>query len=80
VWITATLGLLWCAALAAQQAPRSRPTFKSAVELVSVDVTVVDGRAHPVEDLTATDFALTVDGDSRTIASARFIPRTSSAS
>jgi VWFA-related protein len=80
VWITATLGLLWCAALAAQQAPRSRPTFKSAVELVSVDVTVVDGRAHPVDDLTATDFALTVDGDSRTIASARFIPRTSSAS
>ncbi|HTL43543.1 MAG TPA: VWA domain-containing protein, partial [Vicinamibacterales bacterium] len=48
--------------------------FKSAVEVVSVDVTVIDASGKPVHDLGATDFALTVDGQSRTIASAKFIP------
>jgi len=74
VWITAAVGLVWCVAVGAQQPPRTQPTFKSAVEVVSVDVTVIDGSGRPVQDLRANDFALTVDGESRTIASAKFIP------
>ncbi|HTL46406.1 MAG TPA: hypothetical protein VL262_18860, partial [Vicinamibacterales bacterium] len=72
VWITAAV-VMCCAAVRAQQPPRSQPTFKSAVEVVSVDVTVIDASGKPVHDLGATDFALTVDGQSRTIASAKFI-------
>jgi len=67
------LGVLWSAAPAAQQTA-SRPTFTSRVELVSVDVNVIDDRGRPVDDLAAADFRLTVDGESRTIASAKFIP------
>jgi VWFA-related protein len=61
--------------LTAQQAPRQtpRPTFSSAVDIISVDVNVIDRHGHPVRDLTAADFTLTVDGRRRTIASAQFI-------
>src|SRR5436190_17873742 len=54
-----------------QQAPK--PTFKSAVDLVPVDVSVIDKNGKPVPDLAAGDFTLTVDGKPRRIASAQFI-------
>ena len=57
-----------------QPAPQQPPTtFRSSVDLVPVDVSVVDRDGRPVADLTATDFALTVDGKPRRIASAEFI-------
>ena len=77
VWISTAAVIVSGAALAAQQRPR--PTFTSTVELVSVDVNVIDGTGRPVPDLAAQDFALTVDGDNRTIASAKFIPLTEGA-
>ena len=54
-----------------QQPPRS--TFKSTVDLVPVDVSVVDKNGRPVSDLSAQDFALSVDGKPRRIASAQFV-------
>lgn len=60
--------------LAAAQEPQPpRATFKSTVDLVPVDVSVVDKTGRPVPDLTAQDFTLSVDGKPRTIASAEFI-------
>lgn len=63
------------AALAAipqdQQPPAS--TFRSTVDLVPVDVSVVDKTGRQVSDLTAQDFTLSVDGRARRIASAQFI-------
>ena len=56
--------------IAQEQPPK---TFRSSVDLVPVDVNVVDRTGRPVPDLTAEDFALTVDGKPRRIASAQFI-------
>ena len=50
-----------------------KPVFTSAVDVVSVDVTVVDKYGKPVEDLGRNDFTLTVDGQPRKIASAQFV-------
>jgi hypothetical protein len=66
----AALGL---ALLAAQDQPPPKPTFKSAVDLVPVDVNVIDRSGRPVPDLAAGDFTLTVDGKPRRIVSAQFI-------
>jgi VWFA-related protein len=56
-------------------APAAQPpqTFKSAVDLVPVDVNVIDGSGRPIADLTAQDFSLKVDGKPRRIATAQFI-------
>jgi VWFA-related protein len=54
-----------------EQPPRT--TFRSAVDLVPVDVSVLDKNGRPVSDLTAGDFTLAVDGKPRRIASAQFV-------
>ena len=59
--------------LAGQDPQAPKTTFRSAVDLVPVDVNVLDKNGRPVEDLKADDFTLTVDGKSRRIASAEFI-------
>jgi VWFA-related protein len=47
----------------AQQKPaQSQPTFRSAVELVQLDVTVLDKDHHPVTDLAQSDFTILEDG------------------
>jgi VWFA-related protein len=48
------------------------PTFKSGVELIVVDVTVVDKAGRPVSDLKPGDFTVSIDGKPRTIASAHY--------
>ena len=58
------------AVLASQEPQPPRATFKSTVDLVQVDVSVVDKNGRPVSDLTGQDFALSVDGKPRRIASA----------
>jgi VWFA-related protein len=58
---------------AAQDQQPPRATFKSNVDLVPVDVSVIDKSGRPVPDLAAGDFTLTVDGKPRRIASAQFI-------
>ena len=71
IWIAA----LSIAVLAAAQEPQPpRATFKSTVDLVQVDVSVVDRNGRPVPDLAGQDFTLSVDGRPRRIASAQFVP------
>ena len=66
------LGWIACAAagvtLAAQQ-----PTFRSGVDLVTVDAAVHDADGRPVSSLTAEDFRLEVDGRPRAIATVQFV-------
>ncbi|HET9468497.1 MAG TPA: VWA domain-containing protein, partial [Vicinamibacterales bacterium] len=49
------------------------PVFRSGVEVMEVDVTVVDSRGAPVRDLRAPEFTVTVDGQPRRVISAEFI-------
>src|SRR4030095_845381 len=58
------------AVLAAQQQP---PTFRSGVELVILNVTVVDKDGKPVRGLTAADFAVTLDGQARPVRALDFL-------
>lgn len=60
---------LLVAALVAQS---SQPTFRSRVDLLRVDVTVVDNSGTPIRDLGAVDFLVKVDGQPRTVSFARF--------
>jgi VWFA-related protein len=77
IWLLCGVTLAATSApLAARQNQRPRPTFSSAVDIVSVDVNVIDRSGHPVRDLTARDFTLTVDGRARRIVSAQFVPLT----
>ena len=55
--------------LPAQQAP----TFRSGVELIEVDATVIDRDGNPIPDLQAADFSVTVDGEPRAVVQAQFI-------
>jgi VWFA-related protein len=60
----------WASPAAAQDSPR----FSTTVELLPIDVTVVDDRGVPVTDLTASEFAVEVDGESRRVVSAEWVP------
>jgi VWFA-related protein len=72
--MTAWIAALSIALLAAAQEPQPpRATFKSTVDLVQVDVSVVDKDGRPVADLAGQDFSLTVDGRPRRIASAEYV-------
>ena len=48
-------------ALAAQTA-QQRPTFRSGIDLIEVDVSVIDGDGVPIADLEPSEFSVTVDG------------------
>src|SRR5262245_6398876 len=56
------------ATLIAQQ-----PTFRSGVDLVTVDVLIVDNDGRPIVGLERGDFAVTVDGKPRELTSAQFV-------
>lgn len=49
------------------------PVFRSGVEVMEVDVTVVDGQGQPIKDLRAPEFTVTIDGQPRRIVSAELI-------
>jgi VWFA-related protein len=54
---------VWLAA----QDPATPPAFKTGVELVQIDVSVLDGKRQPVRGLTAADFTVLEDGQARPI-------------
>jgi VWFA-related protein len=58
-----------------QGSSQVRPTFRSGVDLVTVDVAVVNAAGEPVRGLTAGDFELRVDGAAREVVWAEFIRR-----
>jgi VWFA-related protein len=49
------------------------PPFRSGVDIVAVDVTVVDDRGRPITALQPADFVLTVNGEPRPIVSADYV-------
>jgi len=54
--------------LAGQQAPQPPPTFRSTVDIVHVEASVLDKDRHPVRGLTAKDFTILENGRERPIA------------
>jgi VWFA-related protein len=62
---------LWAQQAASQQLPI--PTFRTGVELVTVDVGVVDRQGLPMRGLTPTDFTVTVAGVPRKVVSADYV-------
>lgn len=66
--------LIWVGVLAAGAGGAARqPTFRSGIELVTVDAAVLDGDGRPVRTLRAEDFRIDVDGRPRRIVSAQFV-------
>jgi VWFA-related protein len=59
--------------LAGAQGQGSQPTFRSGVELVTIDVVVTDRSGQPVHNLKASDFELFEDGKSQPIKTFQFI-------
>jgi VWFA-related protein len=51
------------------------PVFRAAVDLVTVDATVVDGEGRPIEGLGPDDFVLKVDGQLRRVVAVQFVSR-----
>ncbi len=72
VLLAAAAGGFLHAAAAAQDQPAA--TFKSAIDLVRVDVNVLDRDGRPVPGLGAADFAVSVDGKARKVISADYVP------
>ncbi|MBI4887066.1 MAG: VWA domain-containing protein [Acidobacteria bacterium] len=57
-------------AQAQTDAPVQGPTFRTGVDVIAVDVSVVNGNGRPVEDLLAPDFVVKIDGEPRRVVSA----------
>src|SRR6188472_3836237 len=53
--------------------PPQTPTFRSGVELVTVDVGVIDQTGKPVDDLHAADFTVKIDGQVRRVESVNLV-------
>ncbi len=70
--VAAVCGVSPASAAAGQEQQRP-PTFRTSVDLVRVDVSVVGNDGKPVTGLSAGDFSLSVDGRPRTITSAEFV-------
>jgi VWFA-related protein len=68
--------MMVAAVAASAQAPAPQtpqPTFRTGVDLLSVDATVVDREGRQVTDLTPADFVVEVDGDARPVVSAEYV-------
>ena len=59
----------------AQPNPTTPPAqnFRSGVDLIEVDVSILDADSRPIIDLQASDFSVTVDGEPRTVLQAQFV-------
>jgi VWFA-related protein len=66
------LGFAFAASIAA--GGQEQPIFRSGVDLVTVDVTVVDGSGKPVEGIGPERFDVRVDGSRRKVVWAEFVP------
>lgn len=60
-------------AILALQQTAQRPTFKSGVDLIAVDVHVVGDNGNPITDLRPEDFEVQIGGKQRRVASAQFV-------
>lgn len=71
----AWLGLVVVVATAAVSAQTSqqRPTFRSGVDVIEIDVSVIDGDGRPITDLEAPEFTVAIDGEPRRVVQAQFV-------
>ena len=53
--------------------PIQGPRFRTGIDLVAVDVSVVDQNGRPVDDLLAPDFLVKIDGEARRVVSADLV-------
>jgi VWFA-related protein len=53
--------------------PGQQPVFRTGVELLTVDATVVDRDGRQITDLTPAEFEVEVDGDTRPVVSAEYV-------
>ncbi|MGE5198428.1 MAG: hypothetical protein ACM3H9_02225, partial [Rhodospirillaceae bacterium] len=58
---------------AQQRGASQAPTFRSGVEVVTVDVGVIDKKGLPLRGLTTDDFSVTVGGQPRRVVTAEFL-------
>ncbi len=77
--VSAVLVLVAAAAPALGQQQPQPPRFQSEVELLPVDVTVVDGRGNPIDNLAQGDFTVRVGDQARRVVSAQWITRLTAA-
>src|SRR5215831_2386496 len=77
----AALGPGGPSALSAQQPQAQQvPSFRSGVEVVTIDVTVVDKQGQPQRGLNPSDFIVSVAGQPRRVLTAEYVDRTAQAS
>jgi VWFA-related protein len=55
----------------------AQPVFRSGVETLPLDVTVINGQGEPIRDLIASDFTVRLDGRARRVLSAQWVPAAS---
>jgi VWFA-related protein len=70
---TTFCALLLVASHLAVASAHQKPTFRSGVEVILIDVNVVDRSHMPVSNLTADDFIVSVDHRRRKVVSAQFL-------
>src|SRR5260221_1630970 len=75
----ALISIAWCvggprlAARPQTSSPQSAaPTFRSNVDLLTIEASVRDKRGAPVPDLQPSDFTVTIDGRPRRVVSVQF--------
>jgi len=66
--------------IAAFAALQSQPTFKTGIDVLRLDVSVVDDAGKPVQDLRAEDFEVRIGGQPRKVTAAKFFGPDHSAS
>jgi len=73
ITVLAATGVLAAATGRAQDTPQTAPSFRSGVEALPIDVTVVNDRGEPIRDLIGSDFTVRIDGRPRKVVSAQWI-------
>src|SRR5215510_7894627 len=65
VWLAFAVAAIGAAAFAQERS--QRPSFRTGVQLVRIDVTVLDDKRQPVRGLQASDFTVLEDGQPRPV-------------
>src|ERR671931_490746 len=61
------------AAQQGQDQQAQQPTFRTGVDVITVDVGAIDGRGQPVTDLHAPEFTVKIDGQARRVVTADLV-------
>ena len=74
--VVVLFSLLLSALSLAGSAQQAQPpqTFRSGVDLILIEATVLDKDGKPISDLQAKDFSIKIAGKTRTVAAAEYIP------